>query len=59
MLTFPGDIAKVTASLTGFSPAVMVSRSCWNWSLVTNPDCLVTLEDAICEGILVLALDFC
>ena len=58
MLDCPGVLANVAASLNGFSPAIIVASSCWNWSSVMATDCLVPLEDAIGERILVLALDF-
>ena len=59
MVACPGVLAKVVAGLTGFSPVVIIARSFWNWSSVMAPDCLVPLEDAIGEGVLVLAIDFC
>ena len=58
MLACPGVLTKVTTGSTGFSTAVMVDRSFWDWYSFMAPDCLVPLEDAIDGGILVLALDF-
>ena len=59
MLDCPGVLAKLVSAFTGFSPAIMVARSCWNCSSAIAPDCLVPHEYDIGEGILVLALDFC
>ena len=44
--------------LTRFSPAVMVSKSCWNSYSFVDPYCLVPLEYATVEESLVIALDF-
>ena len=51
-----GVFEKMTAGLTGSSPAVMIASSFWNWFFVMTPDFLVPLEDAIDEGSLVIAL---
>ena len=58
MLACPGVLTKVTTGSTGFSTAVMVDRSFWDWYSFMAPDCLVPLEDYIVEGGLVLALGF-
>ena len=59
ILAFTEVLAKVDDGLTDLSPAVIVDRSCFNWSSVMSHDCVLSLEYAIDKESLVLALDFC
>ena len=59
MVACAGVLLKLPPVLTGFSPAIMVTRNSFNWSSIIDTECLVLLEDTIGKGSLVLALDFC